>query len=181
MPIPHSFLFHSPLCRLLLSPPPLAPPSLPSLFFSAVGSFSMCFSVSQRIPLVAQLRDSAGKLKLFKARSAGKASSWWREAAWTRPNSPCVYTQTQTYTSCLLHMHNALLACLSAFQIWEIPLHQRFCSLFWFWTFGAETRVAHFQHGTYRHVCTFCGGLMVSIFVNWISQIHWSHLCWWHI
>lgn len=76
-----------------------APPSfclplpLSFFFFPPLSTRLLCaLPVSQRIPLVAQLRDSAGKLRLFKARSAGKASSCWKEAAWTQRTSPHVYT-----------------------------------------------------------------------------------------
>lgn len=87
---------------LLLAISSSAPPSfcLPlslSVFFLPRSTRPLCaLPVSQRIPLVAQLRDSAGKLRLFKARSAGKASSCWKEAAWTRRTSPHVYTHTHT-------------------------------------------------------------------------------------
>lgn len=43
---------------------------------------------------------------------------------------------------------------------------------------GAETRAAHFHRGE-RHTRTprsLGGGLTISIFVNGISQILWSHL-----
>lgn len=53
--------------------------------------------------------------------------------------------------------------------------------LLWHWTFGAETRAAYFHSSVRECARAFCGGLMVSIFVNRISQIHWSHLWWWHI
>lgn len=82
------------------------PRSLP-VFFLLLSTCLLCaLPVSQRIPLVAQLRDSAGKLRLFKARSAGKASSCWKEAAWTRRTSPNVYTlahiNTDTHTRLIL-------------------------------------------------------------------------------
>lgn len=105
---PPSCLFYASLARHLFIRPSLflsAPLPLSfslSFFFHSLLVFC-ALPVSQRIPLVAQLRDSAGKLRLFKARSAGKASSCWKEAAWTWRTSPHVYTlahiNTDTHTS----------------------------------------------------------------------------------
>lgn len=111
---------------LPLSFPSAPPPSLPPFFHCLLVFCAL--PVSQRIPLVAQLRDSAGKLRLFKARSAGKASSCWREAAWTWRTSPRVYTlasintdarvrtNTHARTQAFDSAQPLLLACLPAFQ-----------------------------------------------------------------
>lgn len=126
LPLP---LVLSPRSPSLYPPLPLSFPSAPPLplFFHCLLVFC-ALPVSQRIPLVAQLRDSAGKLRLFKARSAGKASSCWREAAWTWRTSPRVYTLARINTdarACTNTRARAqafdsaqplLLACLPAFQ-----------------------------------------------------------------
>lgn len=120
------------LLTISSSAPPafcLAPPISLSFFFHCLLVF--CASlVSQRIPLVAQLRDSAGKLRLFKARSAGKASSCWKQAAWTWRTSSHVYTlahiNTDTHTHTSLFYPAFLLACLPSFQTWKMPFSVRF-------------------------------------------------------
>lgn len=78
----HPSLGSSPPSLSSSAPPVFFQSTLPSLslflppsLLSTLPVFSALRPVSPRIPLVAQLRDSAGKLRLFKARSAGKASS----------------------------------------------------------------------------------------------------------
>lgn len=126
--LPSSFYsLTPPSCRLRFSRSPSLHPPLPlsvypslSVFFLPLSTRLPCaLPVSQRIPLVAQLRDSAGKLRLFKARSAGKASSCWKEAAWTANQPSCLHTRTHKHR----HMHTShsesaasLLPCLPAFQ-----------------------------------------------------------------
>lgn len=183
--LPLPLVVYSSLAHHLFICPSL-PLSVSVFFFSSLSTRLLCaLPVSQRIPLVAQLRDSAGKLRLFKARSAGKASSCWKEAAWTWRTSPsCLHTLAHKHR----HTHVSfwstafLLPCLPAFPTWKMPFLVRFfLSAFRLWTFVTETRETYFHRGTHSHARAFCRGLMVSIFVNWISQIHWSHLWWWHI
>lgn len=116
-----SFLFPLPLVVYSSAPPSFC---LSVFFFST--RLLCALPVSQRIPLVAQLRDSAGKLRLFKARSAGKASSCWREAAWTWRTSPsCLHTLAHKHTRLVLK-HSPLLPCLPAFPTWKMPVRVRF-------------------------------------------------------
>lgn len=183
-----SFSFHLPLSYFLPLVIPVTPPSCrllfsrsPSLHLPLPLSVSLSFlfllstrllcalPVSQRIPLVAQLRDSAGKLRLFKARSAGKASSCWKEAAWTWRTSPsCLHTlahNTDTHTfrseAQAFYYHVSL-----HFQPERCHSMSGFLSAFWLWTFVTETRATYFHRGTHSHARACCRGLMVSIFVN---------------
>lgn len=122
-----------------------APPSLalsPSLclFFSLLllpSTRLLCASpVSQRIPLVAQLRDSAGKLRLFKARSAGKARSCWKRGSLDTANQPLMFTH------CLTHTHTSHSES-TAFSITMSPcisnlkdaIRRETLFFFWSWTF----------------------------------------------
>lgn len=132
----------------------------PSLFFFLpLSTRLLCaLPVSRRIPLVAQLRDSAGKLRLFKARSAGKASSCLKEAAWTQRTSPDVYTLAHKQT----HMSHseAYSFYYSVFQLSKpgiCHLTQECLLLFQLWTFVTETRVIYFHYSAHKHTRCVAG------------------------
>lgn len=153
---PSPLFIYSFLSRHLFIPPPsfCLPLSLSlSLFFLPLSTRLLCaLPVSRRIPLVAQLRDSAGKLRLFKARSAGKASSCLKDAAWTQRTSPDVYTLAHKQT----HMSHseAYSFYYSVFQLFKpgiCHLTQKCLPLFQLWTFVTETRVIYFHYSTHMH------------------------------
>lgn len=146
---PSPLFIYSFLSRHLFIRPSLFLP----LFFLPLSTRLLCaLPVSRRIPLVAQLRDSAGKLRLFKARSAGKASSCLKEAAWTQRTSPDVYTLAHKQT----HMSHseAYSFYYSVFQRFKpgiCHLTQECLLLFQLWTFVTETRVIYFHYSTHKH------------------------------